>query len=89
MTMEYEVAVTLDIAFAERGGEALLADLYRPAGRERAPTLVAYGTDSQRERFLPPMAAGAGIDYTLRIGPLPVRWRARSRSGARHGRRAS
>lgn len=41
MATEYEVAVTPDIAFTERGGVALLADLYRPRGRERAPALVA------------------------------------------------
>ena len=38
---DYEVAVSPDIAFAEHDGRALLGDLYRPKGRERAPVLVA------------------------------------------------
>jgi acetyl esterase/lipase len=41
MPTEFEVVVTPDIAFAERSGMALLADLYRPQGREQAPALVA------------------------------------------------
>jgi hypothetical protein len=29
------------------------------------------------EGQIPPMAKGATIDYRVRVGPLPVRWRTR------------
>ena len=40
MAREYEVAVRLDIVFAEHDGVRLLGDLYLPKGRDRAPVLV-------------------------------------------------
>src|SRR5215469_6768730 len=40
MAKEYEVAIELDIAFAEHDGTKLLGDLYLPKGLEKAPVLV-------------------------------------------------
>src|SRR5215471_17809210 len=40
MAKEYEVAIELDIAFAEHDGVTLLGDLYLPKGLAKAPVLV-------------------------------------------------
>ena len=37
------------------------------------PAVMSFSIQGQ----VPPMATGAMIDYRVRVGPLPVRWRTR------------